>query len=228
MIIFVSDPIPERINSIEFGCLCSLVKCNCIGQSGKTLVDIGLTYAQEQAIPFKRYMSYISKAVRYGETYAVVPDAFCDPEKTVANFRRYARAIKQRGANTVLVLQRFYETLDVYRDVIHEADVVALPSRRHCDASCTMQPRLCAERISRVLVFHAKDMGLRIHLLGPAAKVLKALDPILKDVYSFDTMSYRRAPNVVAKRELGGRWQVPDSETARRWLLQWLRQAGVI
>jgi len=228
MIIFVSDPIPEGVDGIEFGCLCSLAKCGCIGQSGRTLVDVGLTYAQEQAIPLKRYMSYISKAVRYGETYAVVPDAFCDQEKTVANFRRYARAIRQRGANTVLVLQRFYETLDAYRDVIHEADIVALPAHRHCDVSCASQPRLCAQRISNALIPLARGMRLYVHLLGPTVRTLRALGHMLEDVYSFDTTSYRKAPSATAKRELAGRWQVPDSETAKKWLLQWLRQAGII
>ena len=226
MIVYVSDPIPA-VDGIEFGCLCSLGKCACVGQSGKTLVDIGLTYTT-QTIPLKRYMSLINAAVRHGETYAVVPDVFCNPEKTVANFRRYANAVRQRGAKTVLVLQRFHDALDAYRGVLYEADVVALPANRQCDVSCAAQPQLCAERISRVLLLLVKDMGLRVHLLGPAAKVLKTLGPALRDVYSFDKSSCRRAPNSDAKKELGGKWKAPDKETARRWLLQWLRQAGVI
>jgi hypothetical protein len=226
MIIYVPDPVD--IDGVEVGCLCSLAKCACVGQSDKTLVDIGLTYAQIQTIPLKRYMNLINIAVKHGETYAIVPDVFCDVKKTVANFKRYANAIRQRGAKTVLVLQRFYETLDVYGDVMYETDVVALPAHRHCDVSCTVRPRLCAERISRALIWLARDAKLRVHLLGPAARVLKALGPALEDVYSFDTASYRRAPNSSAKKELGGKWQAPSDEVARQWLLQWLRQAGVV
>ena len=128
----------------------------------------------------------------------------------------------------MLVLQRFYDELDAYRDLLAEVGTVALPARRHCDVSCAAQPRLCAERISRALVYLVRDLRLRVHLLGPAARVLKALGPALRDVHSFDTASYRRAPNVTAKKELGGKWQAPDSTVARRWLLQWLRQAGVL
>ena len=228
MIVYVFDPIPELVDSIEFGCLCSLSKCSCVGKSGRTLVDIGLTFAKTQEIPLKRYMSLVSRAVRYSDAYAVVPDVFCDVGRTIANFKRYANAIRQRGAKTVLVLQRFYDSLDAYGDVLYDADVVALPSRRHCDASCASQPQLCAERISRTVTLLVNDVKLRVHLLGPAAKTLKTLGPVLKDIYSFDTASYRRAPTATAKKELSGRWQVPDKETAKRWLLLWLKQAGVI
>jgi len=227
MIVYVSDPIPA-VDNIEFGCLCSLAKCNCIGESGKTLVDIGLTYAQAQTIPLKRYMSLINAAVKHGETYAIVPDVFCNPEKTVTSYRRYAKAIRQRGAKTVLVLQRFYESLDVYRDVLHEADVVALPAHRHCDVSCVSKPRLCAERISHALAPLAKEMKLCVHLLGPTVRTLRALNPVLRDICSFDTTSYRWAPTQQVADELGGKRLAVSREMARRWLLQWLKKAGVI
>jgi len=42
---------------------------------------------------------------------------------------------------------------------------------------------------------------------------------------SFDTASYRRAPNRQIKQQLGGRWQPRNSAEAAVMLEAWLRQA---
>jgi len=227
MIIYVPDPV--NIDGVEVGCLCTPARCDCLMRGRHTLVDVGLRAAREGVFDVGRYLRLAAKAVAIGGTaYAVVPDVFCDAEKTAENYMRYSRLLKAVGAEPVLVLQQFYDGLDAYGDLLTSVSTVAPPARRHCDVSCAERPRLCAERINRVLIRLARDMGLRMHLLGPAARVLKALGPALEDVYSFDTASYRRAPNSSAKKGLGGKWQAPNGEVARQWLLQWLRQAGVV
>jgi len=220
MIVFV----PDAVRLDAAGCLCTPHRCDCLSRRRKTLVDIGLRAAQAGA-DAASYLRLVSRAVAASEeAYAVVPDAFCNPAKTVEHYMRYAPAIRRRGAKAVLVLQSFYRDFDAYGELIHDADVVALPARRHCDVSCSAHPRLCAERIERALRWLGST---RVHLLGPAARVLKALGPAaLRHVHSFDTASYRRAPNMELKMRNGGRWNIPRG-AEEEWLLAWLRQAGV-
>jgi hypothetical protein len=77
------------------------------------------------------------------------------------------------------------------------------------------------------------DMSHKIHLLGPPLKVLKRLGAhnVLK-FKSLDTMSYRRAPNAIAKKIAFGegdkRWQVTTDDVAKLWVVLWLASAGLI
>jgi hypothetical protein len=44
---------------------------------------------------------------------------------------------------------------------------------------------------------------------------------------SFDTSAYRRAPNSLVKKQLGGRWMPNHREEAQKMLEAWLGQALV-
>jgi hypothetical protein len=76
-------------------------------------------------------------------------------------------------------------------------------------------------------------MAHKIHLLGPSLKLLKRLGVhnVLK-FRSLDTMSYRRAPNVAAKKIAFGegdkRWQVPSDGVAKLWAILWFASTGLI
>jgi len=110
------------------------------------------------------------------------------------------------------------------------SDHVALPMRRHHDISCSARPRLCAERAERVLRWLCGNAA-HVHLLGPSLRAVRMLRDALRQcerqgaVVSFDTSAYRRAPNALIKRQLGGRWQPNTSEEAVAMLEAWLRQA---
>jgi len=219
MIIYIPDLININIDGIEFGCICTLTKCNCLHTQRATLVDVGLRGAQN-GVDFTSYLRLVRKAVLSSrKTYAIVPDVFCDVDKTIKNFRKYHKMIKQVGAYTILVLQRFYSDIDAYMALLDEVDLVALPARRHCDIKCAERPRTCAERIERAM---RALRNVKVHLLGPAAKTLKALGTTLKDVYSFDTSAYHMAPNAAAKKNANGKWQITSAQITS-WLLEWLK-----
>ena len=149
-VVYVPDVVNVGGLGVEVGCLCSLSSCECVRRGVPTFVDVGLAGAK-YGVDFGRYIRLVQRvSAVVDDVYAVVPDAFCDAEMTIRNWKRWARHVK-RYAKTVLVLQRFYEDVDKYSDVIQEADLVALPSRYHCDAYCLERPRLCAERIGRVV-----------------------------------------------------------------------------
>ena len=204
--------IPDVVNAdgldVEIGCLCSLSSCECVRRGVPTFVDVGLVGAKS-GVDFSKYVRLVQRvSAVVDDVYAVVPDSFCDVKTTIRNWKRWARHVK-RYAKTVLVLQRFYEDIERYRDVIQEADLAALPSRYHCDVYCLARPRLCAERISR-----AVDVlkGVDVHLMGPPATVLRALGNVLDDIRSIDTSAYRKPGDRIATRR--------DDKT--KYLITWL------
>jgi len=224
MIIYIPDKI-DNIDNIEIGCLCTISHCNCLSREKKIFVDIGLRAAQSSSFSIFDYLRLIQRVFKKGaEIYAVIPDVFCNSRKTLENFNKYYKIIS-RYAKTVFVLQYFYVDIDIYRDVLDVVDVVALPAHKHCDVTCIARPRVCAERIERAL---RRLYNYKIHLLGPVIRTLRILRGTLWNIYSFDTSSYRKAPNKKAKEKLGGKWQVTDNTVATNWFIEWLKQAGII
>jgi hypothetical protein len=193
----------------------------------RVLADVGLRAAASGA----SVAEYIALIRRHRATWAIVPDAFGDFRETLRLWHRYAPAIARHAA-PVLALQGFHR----WRPVLHALDMgirrVALPMRRHPDASCSMEPRLCAERAARALGVLCGAVD-HVHLLGPALRSLRLLLPRLKDcegqgtTVSFDTIAYHRAPDAETKRALGGRWQPRSSGEALMLLDAWLRLAGL-
>jgi hypothetical protein len=185
------------------------------------LADIGLRAAKE-GVDMWRYADLI---VEVRPRWAIAPDAFGDYSKTLELWRRWS-PLMGRLTRPLFVFQEFYRI-----DVKHiPADHVALPMRRHHNANCALQPRLCAERAERALRALCGYV-VHIHLLGPSLRVVRLLRDVLRQcerqgtIVSFDTSAYRRAPNSLIKKQLGGRWQPRNSEEAEMMLEAWLRQA---
>jgi len=115
-------------------------------------------------------------------------------------------------------------------NLAHEVERVALPMRMHPDVICSRDPRLCAERAERALRWLCGNAA-HVHLLGPPLRAVRMLRDVLRQcerqgaLVSFDTSAYRRAPNALIKRQLGGRWQPNSAEEATAMLEAWLRQA---
>jgi hypothetical protein len=121
--------------------------------------------------------------------------------------------------------------------LLRNYEIVALPSKVMCRMRnelirCSEHYQLCASYLSAVLDKYGY-MAHKIHLLGPSLKLLKRLGVhnVLK-FRSLDTMSYRRAPNVVAKKIAFGegdkRWQVTTDDMAKIWAILWFVSAGLI
>jgi hypothetical protein len=195
----------------------------------KVLADVGLSNAK-RGVDVAAYVQFVR---RMRPTWAVVPDVFGNFSATLTRWRSYASLVA-RYAAPILVVQEFYKP-HVFDSVLEllrtgAADRVALPMRQHPDVSCSRNPRLCAERAERALRALC-GYASHIHLLGPALRSVKMLNSVLKQcesqgsAVSFDTMAYRRAPNSLIKRTLGGRWQPRNTEEAQKMLEAWLRQA---
>ncbi len=195
----------------------------------KVLVDIGLLNAK-RGVDVVAYVQFVR---RVRPTWAIVPDRFADFRQTLAMWSRYSPIIAKFTA-PIFVAQKFYRqhVLDAVIELmrLRMIERVALPMRQHPDASCSRNPKLCAERTERALRALC-GVAMHVHLLGPALRAVKMLRSALGDcerqgtVVSFDTMAYRRAPNARIKRQLGGRWQPRNAEEAEVMLEAWLRQA---
>jgi len=191
----------------------------------RVLADVGL----RAAISGVNAAEYLALIRRCRAAWAVVPDAFGDFRKTLALWHRYAPLVARRAA-PILVLQEFHKM----RPAVHALDLgverVALPMRRHPDASCAERPQLCAERAARALDLLCGRVS-HVHLLGPALRALRILVPRLREcerqgtVVSFDTIAYHRAPDSATKRVMGGRWQPRSAGESLMLLDAWLRLA---
>jgi len=191
----------------------------------RVLADIGLKAAMS-GVNAAEYLALIR---RYRATWAIVPDAFGDFRATLALWHRHAPLIA-RHALPILVLQEFHRWWPVLHALDLGVERVALPMRRHPDAPCSKEPRLCAERASRALGMLCGRAD-HVHLLGPALKSLRLLLPRLRDcerqgtLVSFDTIAYHRAPDSETKRAMGGRWQPRSAEESLMLLDAWLKHA---
>ncbi len=195
----------------------------------KTLVDIGLANAK-RGIDVVAYIQFIK---RIKPTWAIAPDVFGNFQQTLAMWLRYSPLVAKFTA-PIFVAQEFHRqrVFDAVMELMRLRIVerVALPMRQHPDASCSRNPKLCAERAERALRALC-GVALHVHLLGPALRAVKMLRSALEDcerqgtAVSFDTMAYRRAPNQRIKKHLGGRWQPRNAREAEEMLIAWLRQA---
>ena len=193
-------------------------------------VDIGLTTAKSGDFSLARYLTLIKRAKAH---WAVVPDAFGDFRTTLSQWFRYAHVIA-KFAVPIFVAQEFYKArvFDAVAELVQMKVIerMALPMRQHSDVSCSSHPRLCAERAERALRWLCGAVE-HIHLLGPALRSVRILREVLRQcerqgtAVSFDTASYRRAPNQHVKKQLGGRWMPNSREEAVAMLEMWLRQA---
>jgi hypothetical protein len=207
--------------------LATLGRAGWVRRDVKVLVDVGLTGARRGA-DVAAYIAYIR---RVGPTWAVNPDIFGDFRGTLSQWFRFSQIIA-RYTEPIFVAQMFYKYLDTVVDLLRLGLIerVALPLRAHPDASCSVRPRLCAERAERALRALC-GAAQHIHLLGPALRVLRSLRDVLVQcerqgtLASLDTVAYRRAANSELKRRLGGRWMPRDSSEATLMLETWLRQA---
>jgi len=185
------------------------------------LVDVGLRAAKE-GVDFWRYADLVAE-VR--PRWAICPDAFGDFNKTLELWRKWSPLLS-RLTRPLFVFQEFYRINAKHIPTDH----VALPMRRHHDANCALRPRLCAERAERALRALCSYVA-HVHLLGPPLRAVRLLRDVLRQcerqgtAVSFDTSAYRRAPNVMIKRQLGDRWQPRNSTEAEMMLEAWLRQA---
>ena len=187
------------------------------------LVDIGLAAARG-AFWWRDYLRLVGKVVRLNslihsveEVAVVVPDVFWNYQKTVESYRKYAPVIKRYGVKLVFVAQELkapeLDKLDP------EPVIIALPARKHGNVICARQPSLCAKRLADAAT-HMRDLGFKVHLLGPPRRVLLQLTDMLgRQIRSFDTMSYRRAPS--RRVRVGG--YMATRQTACLYLKEWLR-----
>ena len=194
----------------------------------KTLADIGLTNAKRGVDA----VAYIQFVRRLRPTWAVVPDKFADFRATLALWFRYSQSVAKH-TQPIFVAQEFHKprVLHALIDLCQlGVERVALPMRVHPDAPCSRESHLCAERAERALRALC-GMTSHVHLLGPALRSVRILRSALKHcerqgtAASFDTMAYRRAPNALIKKQLGGRWQPRNRQEATVMLEAWLRQA---
>jgi hypothetical protein len=195
----------------------------------KVLADVGLSGAK-RGVDIVAYVQFVR---RVEPTWAVVPDVFGDFDATLARWRSYAPLVAKH-AGPILAAQEFHKprVLDAVVELLRagEAERLALPMRQHPDASCSREPRLCAERAERTLRALC-GTAPHVHLLGPALRSVKMLKDVLRQcerqgtVVSLDTAAYRRAPNAAIKKQLGGRWQPNNTQEAEKMLEAWLRQA---
>ncbi len=197
--------------------------------SMKVLVDVGLS----GAVRGVDAAAYIQLVRRLKPTWAVAPDVFGNFRATLTTWLRWAPTIA-KYSQPIFAVQEFHRAkiLDVILDLVRLRIVrrMALPMRRHPDTSCSLAPRLCAERAERALRALCGSAE-HVHLLGPALRALRILRDALRQcerqgtAVSLDTVAYRRAPNSDIKRLLGGRWQPRNSQEAVAMLEAWLRQA---
>jgi len=195
----------------------------------RRLADVGLAVAKSGDMQLARYLTLIKRAKAH---WAIVPDVFGDFRRTLAQWLRYAPLIS-RYATPVFVVQEFFKPgiLGVLYDLRRLGVVrAALPMRQHPDVSCSSEPRLCAERAERALRWLCGAVE-HMHLLGPTLRSVRILRWALRQcerqgtAVSFDTASYRRAPNQHVKKQLGGRRMPNSREEAVMMLETWLRQA---
>jgi hypothetical protein len=212
------------------------------------MVDIGLKNAKNDDFYPRKLPKYIEFVHSILDVYCckhvqvVAPDRLCNFEETVRRYEHFRKIAEREFGDMVklMFVAQEYTRRDVFNRLdalLRDYEIVALPARVICGDSgelirCSEHYRLCASNISNVLEKYGYAAH-KIHLLGPPLKVLKRLgaDNVLK-FKSLDTMSYRRAPNELAKRlafgEVDNRWQVTTDDVAKMWAVLWFASAGLI
>ncbi len=212
------------------------------------MVDIGLKNAKSEDFYPRKLPEYVRFIHSILDVYCckhvqvVAPDKLCNFEETVRRYEHFGKTVEREFGDAVklMFVVQEYMRRDVFNrldTLLRDYEIVALPTRVTCRLNgelihCSEHYQLCASYLSTVLGRYG-DMAQRIHLLGPPLRLLKALgvENVLK-FKSLDTMSYRRAPNAVAKKIAFGegdkRWQVTTDDVAKLWAVLWFASAGLI
>jgi hypothetical protein len=246
---YVLDVPKVEFNNFKWGLLASMAfKPKELPIVEHILIDIGLKNAKSDDFYPKNLSKYVEFIHSVLDVYCckhvqvVAPDKLCNFEETTRRYEHFSKiAEREFGdvAKLVFVVQE-YMRRDVFNRLdalLRDYEVVALPTKVACRAKselirCSERYQLCASYLSAVLDRYGYTAH-KIHLLGPPLKVLKALgvNNVLR-FRSLDTMSYRRAPNVAAKKIAFGegdkRWQVTTSDVAKLWAILWFASTGLI
>jgi hypothetical protein len=249
LVAYVLDVPKVEFNNFKWGLLASMAfKPKELPVVRHVMVDIGLKNARSDDFYPKMLHKYIEFIHSILDVYCckhvqvVAPDKLCNFAETVRRFEHFSKIAEREFGDAVklmFVVQEFMRR-DVFSrldTLLRDYEIVALPSRVTCRASgelmrCYEHYQLCASYLSAVLDRYGY-MAHKIHLLGPSLKVLKVLgvSNVLR-FKSLDTMSYRRAPNVVAKKIAFGdgdkRWQVTTDDVAKMWAILWFASSGLI
>jgi hypothetical protein len=212
------------------------------------MVDIGLKNAKSDDFYPRKLSKYVEFIHSVLDVYCckhvqvVAPDKLCDLKETIKRYEHFSKIAEREFGNAVklVLVTQGYTLNDVFSrlgSILDNSEIVALPSKLICRSpgeviQCSKHPQVCASYLTMVIDRY-NDMVHKIHLLGPPLKVLKYLnvDNVLR-FKSLDTMSYRRAPNVAAKKIAFGdgdkRWQVPSDGVAKLWAILWFASTGLI
>jgi len=212
------------------------------------LIDIGLKNAKSDDFYPRKLNKYVEFIHSVLDVYCckhvqvVTPDKLCNFDETVRRYEHFSKIAEREFGDAIklmFVVQEFMRR-DVFSrldTLLRDYEIVALPSRVVCRTRnelirCSEHYQLCASYLAHVLDKYSY-MAHKIHLLGPSLKVLRRLGVhnVLR-FKSLDTMSYRRAPNVAAKKIAFGegdrRWQVTTDDVAKLWAILWFASAGLV
>jgi hypothetical protein len=246
---YVLDVPKVEFNNFKWGLLASMAfKPRELPVVQHVMVDIGLKNAKSDDFYPRRLHKYVEFIHSILDVYCckhiqvVAPDKLCNFDETVRRYEHFQKIAEREFGDAVklMFVAQEYARKDVFDrldTLLRDYEIVALPSRVVCRAHnelirCSEHYQLCASYIAQVLDRYS-DMAHKIHLLGPSLKVLKRLGVhnVLK-FKSLDTMSYRRAPNAIAKKIAFGegdkRWQVTTDDVAKLWAVLWFASAGLV
>jgi len=246
---YVLDVPKVEFNRFTWGLLASMAfKPKELPVVRYVMVDIGLKNAKSDDFYPKKLPKYVEFIHSVLDVYCckhvqvVAPDKLCDFKETIKRYEHFSKMAEREFGDAVklMFVAQGYTLSDVFSrlgPILMEHEIVALPSKLICRTpgeviQCSKHPQVCASYLTMVIDRY-NDMVHKIHLLGPPLKVLKYLnvDNVLR-FRSLDTMSYRRAPNVAAKKIAFGdgdkRWQVPSDGVAKLWAILWFASAGLI
>jgi hypothetical protein len=218
MKIYTPDPCtPHRLASMSVGIYYA------DGAAEAVLIDIGLKRALS-GVSFSDFLKFITKVrmrMNASVYYIIVPDVYDKFTETHRNWLKFAPRLKPYG-EPVYVAQGFVLPKD-WGPV--EPALIGLPAHSQNYKSCFREPGFCAANIMRFMAQY--DGSVPLHLLGPVKAVLLQLKRwgYLDRIVSFDTASYRRAPNKKAKEMLNGKWQVVKGLECA-WFQEWIK--GVV
>jgi hypothetical protein len=190
------------------------------GDAEAVLIDIGLKRALS-GVSFSDFLKFIAKVrmrMNASVYYIIVPDVYNSFDGTYRNWLKYALSLKRYG-ELVYVAQEFKLPKDWGPT---EPALIGLPAHSQFYKSCFKEPDFCVANIMRFMAQY--DGGIPLHLLGPVKAVLLQLKRwgYLDGIASFDTASYRRAPNKKAKEMLNGKWQVVKGLECK-WFQEWIK-----
>jgi hypothetical protein len=246
---YVLDVPKVEFNMFTWGLLASMAfKPHELPVVQHVMVDIGLKNARSDDFYPKKLSRYVEFIHSILDVYCckhvqvVAPDKLCNFEETARRYEHFQKIAEREFGDAVklMFVTQEYMRVDVFSrldTLLRDYEIVALPSRAICRTRnelirCSEHYQLCASYLAQVLDKYGY-MAHKIHLLGPSLKMLKRLGVhnVLK-FKSLDTMSYRRAPNAVAKKIAFGegdkRWQVTTDDVAKLWAVLWLASAGLI